>query len=77
MTTILLAGWILAAYYGLRAGGPLAIVRALRSPDVPRRYKLALALCALPVPGPFDELVAAALLARLARLSTHHHEEDR
>jgi hypothetical protein len=67
LTTLTLAGWIVATFYMLRSGGPVAILRALRSPHVPRRYKFALALCALPVPDPFDELVAAALLAKLAQ----------
>jgi hypothetical protein len=75
LATITLSGWIVAAYYGMRAGGPAAILRALRSPDVPRRYKVALAFCALPIPGPADELIAAALLARLARATTTR--EDR
>lgn len=72
MTTIILAGWMVAAYYSARAGGPGAVLRALRNPETPRRYKLLLALCALPIPGPVDELVAAAVLAKLARL-----EQDR
>jgi hypothetical protein len=66
LTTITLAGWIVAAYYTVRTGGPVAIVRALRSEHVPRRYKIILALCALPIIGPFDELLAAAVLARIA-----------
>lgn len=70
MQTIMLAGWIVAAYYSVRAGGPVAIVRALKSPRVPRRYKLVLAICALPIPGPIDELIAAAVLTRIASRTT-------
>ena len=66
MTTILLTGWIVAGVYSIRAGGPIGIVRALRSEHVPRRYKVVLACCAAPIPGPFDELIAAAVLARIA-----------
>jgi hypothetical protein len=66
MSTVLLAGWLTAAYYTLRAGGPIGIIRALRSPDTPRRYKVALAVCALPIPGPIDELVAALILSKIA-----------
>jgi hypothetical protein len=76
MTTLLLAGWLVALFYGVRAGGPRAIVRALRDPRVPRRYKVALALCALPIPGPVDEIVAVALLARIARRA-HDERTDR
>jgi hypothetical protein len=65
--TLLLTGWLVAAYYGAQAGGPRGIVRALRSPHTPRHWKIVLAVCALPIPGPFDELVAAAVLAKLAR----------
>ena len=67
MTTITLASWFTASYYVMRAGGPMAIGRALRNPNVPRRWKLVLALCALPIPGPADEIVAAAVLSKLAR----------
>jgi len=73
LTTLTLTAWIVAAYYAARAGGPLGIARALRDPNVPRRYKAALILCALPVPGPLDELLAAALLARIA---TYHRREQ-
>lgn len=67
MGTLILAGWLVAVFYMVRAGGPVALVRALRSPDVPAGYKIVLGLCALPWPGPADELVAAAVLAKLAR----------
>jgi hypothetical protein len=67
MTTLTLTCWIVALIYTTRAGGPVAIVRALRDKDVPRRYKIVLAVCALPIPGPIDEVVAAAVLARIAR----------
>ncbi len=67
MPTVILTAWIIAGYYSMRAGGPLATLRALRSPHVPRRYKLILAVCALPIPGPVDEIVAAAVLARLSQ----------
>lgn len=67
MPTLMLTAWIVAGYYSLRAGGPLGTLRALRSPHVPRRYKIVLAVCALPIPGPVDELVAAAVLAKIAR----------
>ena len=70
MSTCALAGWVVAAYYGARAGGPVGSLRALRHPATPRRYRVALALCALPIPGPVDELMAAAILARLARYGT-------
>jgi hypothetical protein len=67
MSTLLLTGWLTATYYALRAGGPAGILRALRCPHVPRRYKVVLALCALPIPGPVDEIVAAVVLAKIAR----------
>lgn len=70
LATLTLTGWIVAGYYTVQAGGPLRILAAVRSPHVPRRYKVALALCALPIPGPVDELIAAALLARIARMSS-------
>lgn len=66
MATLSIAATLTASWYALRAGGPVAILRALRDPTVPRRYKIALALCALPVPGPLDELAAAWLLGRIA-----------
>ena len=65
--TLTLAAWLVAAYYSARAGGPLAIVRAIRHPATPTHYRVALAVCALPIPGPLDELAAAAILARLAQ----------
>jgi hypothetical protein len=65
--TVPITCWLVAAYYAARAGGPAGIVRALRDPQTPRWAKVALGLCALPIPGPVDELVAAAILARLAR----------
>ena len=68
MTTLILAGWIVATYYSFKSGGPLGIVRALRSPHVPLHYKVALAACLLPIPGSLDELVAALLLARIAAM---------
>jgi len=67
MTTLTLAGWIVALIYSIKAGGPVAIIRAIRHDKVPRRYKIVLALCALPIPGPVDELVAAAVLAKIAQ----------
>ena len=67
VTTLTLTCWIVAVIYTVRAGGPAAIVRALRDKDVPRRYKIVLAVGALPIPGPIDEVVAAAVLARIAR----------
>ena len=67
MPTLILTGWLVAGYYSFRAGGPIGILRALQSPHVPRRYKILLAVCALPVPGPLDEVVAAVVLARLSQ----------
>lgn len=67
ITTLALAGWIVALIYTIRAGGPAGILRALRDPNTPRAYKVALAICALPIPGPIDELVAAYVLRRLAK----------
>jgi hypothetical protein len=67
--TLTLTGWIVAVIYSIRAGGPAAIIRAIRHDKVPRRYKIILAACALPIPGPVDELVAAAVLARIAQLT--------
>lgn len=64
--TITIASGFVATYYGVKAGGPAAIVRELRSADTPRRYKVALALCALPIPGPVDEIVGVWVLNRLA-----------
>lgn len=66
VTTLALAGWIACLLYAIRNGGPIAILRALRNPAVPRRYKIILALCALPIPGPVDEIVAGVVLARIA-----------
>jgi hypothetical protein len=70
MTTLTLTGWIVALIYSIRAGGPVAIIRAIRHEGVPRRYKIILAMCALPIPGPVDELVAAAVLAKIAQHTT-------
>lgn len=65
-TTLAIAGWLVAIRYMIAAGGPFAIFRALRDPDTPRGYKVVLALCALPIPGPVDDIVAALVLQRLA-----------
>jgi len=48
MSTCALAGWVVAAYYGARAGGPVGILRALRHPATPRRYRVALAIVRAP-----------------------------
>lgn len=65
--TVVIAAWLVGAYYAVCSGGPAGIVRALRDPDVGGGWKVALALCALPIPGPVDELAAAAILRHLAR----------
>ena len=74
-TTLAIAGWLVAIRYSIKAGGLRGVIRALRSPDVPRRYKIALALCALPIPGPFDELAAALLLRRIERFPAQGQDE--
>ena len=52
MTTVVLASWIVAAWYGLRAGGPRAVLRAVRDPATSPPYRVALAVCAVPIPLP-------------------------
>lgn len=66
IATLALTCWIVALIYIIRAGGPIAIFRALGDKEVPKRYKIVLALCALPIPGPLDEIVAAGVLSRIA-----------
>jgi hypothetical protein len=74
LETITLAVTMVSLYYGMQAGGPIAVWRVVRHPHIHWGWKAMLVVCLLPWPGPFDGLAAAAILRHLHL--THLAEEE-
>jgi hypothetical protein len=65
LETLSLAAVLVSMWYGLQAGGPVAVWRVFRHPGIHWGWKALMIVCLLPWPGPFDAVLVAWILRHL------------